>query len=100
MEQENHYDASIHLSYSDLAVDDPANPSVISRLIKKPKTVHCSCGWLRRFSYSDPRSVGECCLQKIYKTGPQVFGINVFYSGPMSNITVILAEPKILSSIL
>ena len=39
VEQENHYDASIHLSYSDLAVDDPANPSVISMLIKKSKTV-------------------------------------------------------------
>ena len=38
MEQENHYDASIHLSYSDLAVDNPPNPSVISMLIKKFKT--------------------------------------------------------------
>ena len=38
VERENYYDASIHRSYSDLAVDDPANPSVISMLIKKSKT--------------------------------------------------------------
>ena len=38
MERENHCDASVHLSYSDLAVDNPVNPSVISILIKKSKT--------------------------------------------------------------
>ena len=38
VERENHCDASVHLSYSDLAVDNPANPSVISMLIKKSKT--------------------------------------------------------------
>ena len=136
MEQENRYDASIHLSYNDLAVDDPANPSVISMLIKKSKTDqgrrgakiylgktasyrgiftskgihfrftlpmgathplikvklcktcksssggswspsqrlcwsqlqdwchHCSCSWLRRFSHSDPRSVGESAFKR------------------------------------
>ena len=36
--KENHYDASIHSSYSDLAVDNPTNPSVILMLIKKSKT--------------------------------------------------------------
>ena len=37
MEQKSDYDASIHLSYSDLEVDNPANPSMISMLIKKSK---------------------------------------------------------------
>ena len=38
MEHENQYDPSIHLSYGDLAVDNPSNPTAISRLIKKSKT--------------------------------------------------------------
>ena len=38
VERENYYDASMHRSYIDLAVDNPANPSVISMLIKKSKT--------------------------------------------------------------
>ena len=38
VEQESHYDPSIHLSYSDLAVDNPSDPGVISMLIKKSKT--------------------------------------------------------------
>ena len=37
MEQENHYNPSLHLSYSDLAVDNPSDPLVISMLIKKSK---------------------------------------------------------------
>ena len=37
VEQENHYDPSIHLSYSDLAVDNPSDPGVTSMLIKKSK---------------------------------------------------------------
>ena len=38
VEQENHYDPSRYLSYSDLAVDNPSNPLVMSMLIKKSKT--------------------------------------------------------------
>ena len=38
VEQESHYNPSIHLSYSDLAVDNPSDPGVISMLIKKSKT--------------------------------------------------------------
>ena len=38
VEWENYYDASMHRSYIDLAVDNPANPSAISMLIKKSKT--------------------------------------------------------------
>ena len=36
-EQENHFDPLLHLSYSDLAVDNPSDPAVISMLIKKSK---------------------------------------------------------------
>ena len=36
-EQENHFDPSRHLSYSDLAVDNPSDPAIISILIKKSK---------------------------------------------------------------
>ena len=38
VERENLYDPSCHLSYSDLAVDNPSNPSILSMLIKKSKT--------------------------------------------------------------
>ena len=38
IEREDLYDPSCHLSYSDLAVDNPSNPSIISMLIKKSKT--------------------------------------------------------------
>ena len=38
MEHENQYDPSIHLSYGDLAVDNPSDPTAISMLIKKSKT--------------------------------------------------------------
>ena len=37
VEHENQYDASIHLSYGDLAVDNPSDPAAISMLIKKIK---------------------------------------------------------------
>ena len=37
VDHEDHYDSSIHLSYSDLAVDNPRHPSVISMFIKKSK---------------------------------------------------------------
>ena len=32
------YDPSVHLSYKDVAVDDPANPQTISVFIKQSKT--------------------------------------------------------------
>ena len=38
VERENLHDPSCHLSYSDLAVDNPSNPSIFSMLIKKSKT--------------------------------------------------------------
>ena len=38
VELEDRYDSSIHLSYSDLAIDNPSDPSAISILIKKSKT--------------------------------------------------------------
>ena len=38
VERENLYDPSCHLSYSDVAVDNPSNPSILSMLIKKSKT--------------------------------------------------------------
>ena len=41
VERENLYDPSCHLSYSDLAVDNPSNLSIISMLIKKSKTEGC-----------------------------------------------------------
>ena len=47
MEQENHYEASVHLSYSDLAVDNPSNPFVIWLLIKKSKTDQGQRGAIR-----------------------------------------------------
>ena len=38
VKRENLYDPSCYLSYSDLAVDMPSNPSILSMLIKKSKT--------------------------------------------------------------
>ena len=38
VEQKNLYDSSCHLSYSDLTVNNPSDPSIISLLIKKSKT--------------------------------------------------------------
>ena len=38
VEREDRFDSSIHLSYSDLAIDNPLDPSAISILIKKSKT--------------------------------------------------------------
>ena len=38
MEKEDRYDPTAHLSYGDLAVDNPTAPTVISIMIKKSKT--------------------------------------------------------------
>ena len=38
VEKEDQYDATAHLSYGDIAVDNPAAPAVISIMIKKSKT--------------------------------------------------------------
>ena len=37
VEKEDHYDPTAHLSYGDIAVDNPATPAVISIMIKKSK---------------------------------------------------------------
>ena len=68
VERENLYDPACHLSYSDLAVDNPSNLSIISMLIKNQKQTKAGMvlkyTWAERETPVSNRSVGGLPFSK------------------------------------